>query len=353
MDKIKILVNTVPLDIPSGVADHFLGLQNKFTQNVKYNYIGGRSKSKLFLFHQLKDYLQFIIQLIKFSPDIVLLNPSLDKKALIRDSLFLLITKVFKKKNVVFYHGWKIDVENLITKKYSKLFISIYNKANAHIVLCTDFQKKLVEWGINTPVFLETTKVDDDLLTDFDCYNKEYDNTILFLSRIEKEKGIYIAIDAVNKLPNTKMIIAGTGGELKNCKNYVKQKNITNVEFYGHISGIDKINAFKESSIYILPTWHGEGMPTSVLESMAFGLPIITRPVGGLKDFFENEKMGYLTDSMDSNVYVELIQQLVTDKEKMKKMGLYNHEYAKQKFLASKVAENLEKIFLNVQYPEK
>ena len=40
-------------------------------------------------------------------------------------------------------------------------------------------------------------------------------------------------------------------------------------------------------------------MPTVVLEAMAFGLPILTRNVGGLVDFFKNDKMGFITDSLE------------------------------------------------------
>ena len=38
-------------------------------------------------------------------------------------------------------------------------------------------------------------------------------------------------------------------------------------------------------------------MPISVLEAMAYGLPVITRPVGGIRDFFEDGKMGFLTEA--------------------------------------------------------
>lgn len=46
---------------------------------------------------------------------------------------------------------------------------------------------------------------------------------------------------------------------------------------------------FESGDIYILPTYF-EGMATSVLEAMAFGLPIITTPTGGVKDFFKKGK---------------------------------------------------------------
>lgn len=55
--------------------------------------------------------------------------------------------------------------------------------------------------------------------------------------------------------------------------------------------GEDIVKAYERGDIYILLSYH-EGMPTSVLEAMAFGLPIITRPVGGVVDFLSVEKWG-------------------------------------------------------------
>jgi len=350
MKELKILLNTVPPEVTGGVADHFIGLKNKFKNKVVYNYIGGKSTSNFFILSQIIDYIKFAIQIFKIKPDLIHLNPSLNKKATIRDAFFLLIAKLFNKKIVVFWHGWKISDERLITKNYSKLFNVIYNQANAHIVLCNDFKIKLMDWGIDSPIYLETAKIDDDLLDDFDIYSKKYDKTILFLARIEESKGIYLTIDAVNKLADCSLLIAGTGSELGKVIQYVKNKNITRVKFVGYVSGEEKINTFVKSSIFLLPTWHGEGMPASVLEAMAFGLPIITRPVGGLKDFFENDKMGYITESKNPDCIAEFIQKLIMDKEKMIKIGQYNYKYAQRWFLSSKVAKRLEKIYESTFY---
>ena len=90
-------------------------------------------------------------------------------------------------------------------------------------------------------------------------------------------------------------------------------------------------------------------MPNSVLEAMAFGLPIITRPVGGIADFFENSHHGFITKSRDPSVFANYIEKLISNKVLYKKSSLYNYKYAQENFLASKVAKVLEKIYREVQ----
>ncbi|MEA3500608.1 MAG: glycosyltransferase family 4 protein, partial [Candidatus Marinimicrobia bacterium] len=183
-----------------------------------------------------------------------------------------------------------------------------------------------------------------DLINNFNINKKKYGNELLFLARVEKYKGIYICLEAVKNISDVKLTIAGSGNELNSVKKYVSDKNIENVEFIGYVSGKKLIETYMNSSIYLLPS-DAEGMPTSILEAMAFGLPVITRPVGGLKDFFEDGKMGYITESKDPKVFTRLIEKLIRNKEKMIETGKYNHEYAKKRFLASKVAVRLEKIY--------
>ena len=341
----KILINTVSFDSIGGVSDHFSGLKNKFKETIIFNFIGGRTSSFFFPFLQFFDYLKYIYKILIYKPDLIHLNPSLNKKSILRDSIFLLIARLFKIKVLVFWHGWETDFEKKIEEKYLKLFKYFYNYANAHIVLYSGFKSSLQRWGITSNIFLETTKVDDDLLNDFTVQDKVYKNTILFLSRIVESKGIYVAIDAFRKLKDATLLIAGTGPELDKVKSYIKNNNIKNIIFLGYVRDRDKIDVFKKSDIYIFPTWYKEGMPTSVLEAMSFGLPVITRPVAGLRDFFENEKMGFISDSKDPIIFEKMLNILLQDKQKMRDIGIYNYKYAKENFMASRVSKRLENIY--------
>ncbi len=349
----KILINTPPRKT-GGVGNYYSGLKDKFSLNIKYHYVGNKGKNKILMAILLPfGLIKFMITLIKFKPEIIHLNPSLRIKAIIRDAIYLMISKFFKKKVVIFWRGWNSDVEKKISNKYPKLFKRIYNKANAHIVLASDFKNKLQKWGITKSIFLETTKVDDELLANYkkeDIKNKKMQ--ILFLSRLEKYKGIYETIDIFKILqqeyPDIKLILAGSGSEVERIKDKIKRENIANIEILGHINGEDKINAFNESLFYILPSY-AEGMPNSVLEAMAFGCIIISRPVGGLVDFFEENKMGHLIQSLNPEDYAQKIDKILYMQKKERiKISEYNYEFAKKKFYASTVAKRLEKIYENL-----
>lgn len=75
---------------------------------------------------------------------------------------------------------------------------------------------------------------------------------------------------------------------------------------------------------------------------MAFGLPIISRPVGGVKDFFVNDEMGILTESLNPKVYADIVDEYINNPQKVKHISNINYNFAKQNFYASKVAKKFE-----------
>lgn len=344
----KVLINTPQITKLGGVANHYLGLQPYWKEEVRYNTIGSREKisgSVLLPY----DVLKFIVKCIFSRPNLVVLNPSLNEKALKRDAFYLMISKLLGLKTLVFFHGWNAELEKSIDQN-PKSFLKKYQRADGFFVLANSFSNTLKNWGITKPIYLTTTKVNDTLLDDFSISTKDYSKCdVLFLSRIEIEKGIFIALEAFEKLkkeiPMAKLTIVGDGKALEEAKQFAVKNNISGISFTGALQGKSLIEAFQNHTIYLFPTQHGEGMPTSVLEAMAFGLPIITRPVGGLNDFFKNEKMGYLIDSIQPEDFAAKLSTLLNNKSLLSEIGKQNHYYAKNHFLASIVSEKMEAIF--------
>jgi len=344
----RILINTPDISILGGVANHYKGLKSYWSQDVMYNFIGGRKgiPGPIILVY---DYIKFIFLCVFGDFDVVLLNPSLGKTAIKRDALFLKISKLFKIRTVVFFHGWSDDSVAQLNID-SKKFLNSFNKSDKIIVLANSFKTDLIKWGVNCPIHLTTTKVNDELISQFTLDNKVWNQNILFLTRIETYKGIFILLEAYIQIkimcPDASLTIAGDGSKMKLAREFVSDNKLKDVIFLGNIVGDELVNAFSNASVYVLPSY-SEGMPTSVLEAMAFGLPIISRPVGGLVDFFEEGEMGYLIKSLNSKTYADQIIELLKNSEKCKLLGVHNHLYAKNNFMASKVALEIEKLLIH------
>jgi glycosyltransferase involved in cell wall biosynthesis len=342
-----------------GVWNYYETLRGYFDEDIEYFSIGSRDSSgKTFrmVWRMFKDYLHFYRKLKYGKYDLIHLNPSLNSKAVIRDGLFLIIAKLMRQRVLVFVRGWDSSFEKVISKHFLFLFRRIYFRADAFIVLAKNFSNTLQSWGYNGPVYIETTVVSDDLIES--CVNhikRDFDKrsmNILFLSSIEKDKGIYEALNAFfivkEKFPHLKMIVAGIGTELEKAIEYVCSKGVNGISFIGWVEGESKNKAFFDADIYLFPSHHGEGMPNSVLEAMGCSLPIITRAVGGLSDFFENGKMGFITESTDPDVFAEFIEQLIDSPELCKRIAEYNHDYASRRFAASQVVGRLNQIYIEV-----
>lgn len=339
----KILINIPCIKLLGGVASHYGGLKNYWTENVIYNVIGKRSKYSYGILYLPWDIVKFIFKLLLFKPDVVLLNPSMGNSALKRDFIFLNISRFLGYKVVVFIHGFNLDYVNKVDKKW---LCRNFNKASMIFVLASTFKDMLQNWGVTTDICLSTTKVDDKLVENFDINNRiAFKRNILCVSRIEKEKGIYESLDAFNllkrKYVDLTFTLVGDGCELSSVKQYINEKNIKDVVLTGRLDGSDLINEFEKASFFIF-TSYGEGMPTCVLEAMAFGLPVFTRKVGGLVDFFEQDKMGYITDSLDPKDFADAIEKYLKNPDLYSEVAFYNYNYARENFMASNVVNKIE-----------
>ena len=155
---------------------------------------------------------------------------------------------------------------------------------------------------------------------------------ILFLARIERIKGIYELLAAVEQLVargrNFKLILAGSGGELEPFRRAVSASPASAyIETPGWADGAEKRRLLAWSHLLVLPSY-GEGLPNVVLEAMASGRAVVATTVGAVPEVVQVGVTGLLCQPGDAVSLADALDLLVTQPERARTMGIAARERA-------------------------
>ena len=136
--------------------------------------------------------------------------------------------------------------------------------------------------------------------------------------------------------------IVGSGNQKESLEKHAKEKGI-NVEFLGNIPNNELPNILNQHEVFILPSLY-EGMPKTLLEAMACGLPVIGTDVGGIREIVEHGRNGLLCGT-DPKSIRETIQ-VLTNNEKLKRtLGEQAGITIKEKFSLNRLIEKELKLY--------
>ncbi len=351
----KVLVVGPNRQSPGGVANYYDAVFPRLSDDAvtaHYLVIGSALEHGYGL-HIITDQIRFWRTIGQLNPDIIHLNPSLGIKSFLRDGMFVFLAKLRKKPVLVFFRGWQEPFEKTVSGQLMWFFKATYGRADGFIVLAKSFSERLREWGITTPIYLGNTTVANELLEEFSIDRKIEDITntkivrLLYLARLEREKGVLELLKAVHimleKGISVSLTIAGDGPIMGEVQQQVAKlgSQQEKIKIVGYVRGQTKIETLGTHHVYCLPTQYGEGMPNSVLEAMAFGMAVVTYPVGGIADFFDKNKMGVLLKSTNPEEIAKSIVSLIEYRERLIDIARHNYNYAQKYFLASSSAEML------------
>ena len=157
-----------------------------------------------------------------------------------------------------------------------------------------------------------------------------------------ERKNYPILIEAVAKVKNEKIqyFICGEGPEkeklYKQCIDLGIEKQ---VHFLGYRTDIKEL--LHAADIFALSSYQ-EGLPRSLMEAMASGLPCISSRIRGNTDLLLDSNGGYLCDTLED--YVRAIEKLMNDEGLRKRMSLNNLKTI-EKYSVSTVADGLNAIY--------
>ena len=325
----KVLITTNPLNHEGGVVAYYRCFFKEFQNDtviLEHLVFGSRmehfyspwKKRILYPVYYCLDFLRYTQRLLtEKNIRIVQVNPSLIPVPLLRDAFIILVAKIFRRKVIVFFHGWKENVVRALNNRslIRRVFKFIYTKADITMVLSSRFKEDLVKfgWPPGSIKITTTMYVADEILPAKDRSNM--DPRFLFLGRLSHLKGIGELIDAAKILADKNLdfefLMVGHGdrkGVVENYKSRIKEYNIENrFHFTGRLEGRKKYQAFADSDIYVFPSWT-EGCPTSVLEALGAGLFVISTDVGALKDIIREGENGRIVRCRDAQHLAEVME---------------------------------------------
>lgn len=197
---------------------------------------------------------------------------------------------------------------NLIPKYYLPRRMIKYaaRKACASITVCAALKNELEKLGVNE-VDITVLRNGVDLELFKPCDDREgirqkldiHGRTLISVGHLIERKGHHLIIEALTKLPDMKLLIAGDGPEENRLHGLVQKFNLTDrVRFLGTLDPYQLCEYYSAADLLVLASSR-EGWANVLLESMASGTPVVATKVWGTPEVVAAPEVGILVNERD------------------------------------------------------
>lgn len=204
----------------------------------------------------------------------------------------------------------------------------------------TECQSRIIRSsGVDLNVFCHTPEVDSDKVV------------ILITTRMIREKGIFVLVDAAEKLRSeyeNKVEFWIVGG-LDDHQGAITIDEILSVCDGKYIKWLGRREDVKEliqqCQIFAYPSYYREGIPKSLIEAAAIGRPIVTTDNIGCKEVVVDAVNGFLVPIKDDELLAAKLKKLINDKELRQRMGIASRKVAEHNYGIEMVVESHLEIY--------
>lgn len=173
------------------------------------------------------------------------------------------------------------------------------------------------------------------------------------IAELTKNKGLVYLLEAFQVLQRQKNVGGRTsdiklviiaGGECpdkKNIKDFIRNNSIENVHIIDNLP--NAASYLKAFDVFVLPSIK-EGLPYSIIEAMAAGLPIVATNVGGIPELLKKNS-GIMVQPKSSQELATKINFLLDDRKESRKIGLQARKMVKIKFSLNRMLNKTKKLY--------
>ena len=174
---------------------------------------------------------------------------------------------------------------------------------------------------------------------------------ILFLGNLTERKGV---LDLLAVMPEVRhAVLHLVGGEeqpgiIDSIMCMLQDPKLNGkVKYHGVKYGQDKQQFLQDADIFVLPSY-AEGLPISLLEAMACGIPVIVSGVGGIPAVVTHEQEGFLITAGNRGELSMALNKLINSPQLRERMGLAARKRCQEQFSIDVTADKLLSLYREI-----
>lgn len=318
MDKINILMCCSDLSVKGGmvsVVKNYLGYDNWDMFSIKYIPTHVEKNKIIVVLYFAIEYLRLLFLMCTGKYQILYLHTA-ERGSFYRKTLLARTAKKFKIKTIMHHHAAEFELFYESQSEGKKKFIDgTLELVDLNIVLSNRLVSMITSKAPNANVKVLYNAVGT---FNHNPYNKAATN-VIFLGRLGKRKGAYDLLRAIKNIDkkinvNVRFYLCGDG-DIENINKMVKDMEINHrIAHVGWIAGTQKTEFFKNSMINILPSYN-EGLPMSILETMAYGIPNISTNIASIPEVIVSGINGILIEPGEIKAIEDALLMLIDSEE--------------------------------------
>lgn len=263
----------------------------------------------------------------------------------------LRIARTFRVPMVVTFHGMDIAVERKGAQLRTRR--RVFREAGRILAVSRFIADRLLEAGCPPEkLTLHHIGVDTDRFAPGDPAGRR-PSEVLFVGRLVAKKGAIHLVRAMRAVqeavPEAEAVFAGDGSRRIGLEEEAARLGVR-CRFLG-IQAPDEVRALmRRATVLCAPSvvaadGNAEGLPITIMEAQASGLPVVAFPSGGSAEGLVHERTGFLAPPGDEDALARGLVRLLTDAEVWRRFSQAARAYALAEFDLARQTAELERIY--------
>ncbi|MFH2052589.1 MAG: glycosyltransferase family 4 protein [bacterium] len=284
-------------------------------------------------------YLWTVIIILFHRPSVVYLQ--LAQTGYLHQSLFLLWAKLMRRETIAHFHA-KADLQGACTPRQFRQILDSERYIDKMILLTEPCRKSLRDNGWTGTTFVVPNFINAEGLSRTVPPVSERDD-ILFIGRMDHEKGIFDILEVARRLPERTFVMVGNFADRAQEEDFrTRLAGLPNVDWVGPVYDDRKYAFFSRSKFLLFPTYRDE-FPMTLIESTILGCIPLVSPVGSVGVIIRDGFNGVFIRPGDVEGIVAKIRELL-GRDDLEEMSANGVRFARANFTSDSVRDRLLKI---------